>query len=142
MNPILRNILAVIAAVPVGMAVNMGIVMLSHHVIPPPEGADVSTYEGLAASMHLFGPEHFLMPFLAHALGTLAGASVAALIAVSHRMWFAMGIGVFFLLGGIGAVYMLPTAPLWFNVLDLTLAYLPMGYLGGRLAARLTAPRR
>lgn len=136
MNPIVRNILAVVAGVPVGMAVNMGIVMLSGHLIPPPEGADTTSYESLSASMHLFGPQHFLMPFLAHALGTLAGATLAALIAVSHRLWFAMGIGLLTMAGGIGAVVMLP-APLWFEVLDLGLAYIPMVWLGHSIAIRV-----
>jgi hypothetical protein len=132
MNPILRNILAVIAGIVVGSGVNMGIIMISGSLIPPPAGADVTTTEGLKASMHLFEPKHFLMPFLAHALGTLAGALIAATIAASHKMKFALGIAVFFLAGGIASVAMLPS-PLWFSVTDLVLAYIPMGYLAGKL---------
>ena len=75
------------------------------------------------------------MPFLAHALGTLVGAFIAAKIAVSHKMRFALGLGVFFLLGGIAAVFMLP-APMWYNVTDLVLAYIPMAYLGGKMAVK------
>lgn len=85
--------------------------------------------------MHLFEPRHFLFPFLAHAIGTLAGAVVAGLIAASYKMKFALGIGVFFLIGGIANVFMLP-APAWFVVADLALAYIPMGWLGGKLAMR------
>lgn len=85
--------------------------------------------------MHLFGPQHYIMPFLAHALGTLAGAMVAALIAASHRKTYALLIAGFFLIGGSINVYLLP-APLWFDVLDLTMAYLPMGYLGWWLVTR------
>jgi len=135
MSPIIRNILAVIAGLVIGSVVNMGIIMLSGSIIPPPEGGDVTSHEGLAASMHLFGPQHYIMPFLAHALGTLAGAMVAALIAASHRLTFALFIGGFFLIGGSYMAYLLP-APLWFEVLDLTVAYLPMGYLGWWLVAR------
>lgn len=135
MNPILRNILALAAGIVIGASVNMGIIMISGSVIPPPEGADVTTTEGLKASIHLFQPRHFIMPFLAHALGTFAGAIVAAFIAVSHKMKFALAIGIVFLAGGIGAVYMLP-APMWFNILDLVGAYIPMGLLAGYLATR------
>ena len=78
MNPILRNILAVIGGMLVGSVVNMGLIMVSGYIIPPPEGADVTTMEGLAATMHLFEPRHFIFPFLAHAFGTLAGAWLAA----------------------------------------------------------------
>ena len=135
MNPILKNVLAIVAGIVAGSIVNMAIITLSGSVIPPPEGADVTTTEGLKASMHLFQPKHFLMPFLAHALGTFAGAWLAALIAVNHKMKFALGIGAFFLAGGIASVFMLPS-PTWFTVVDLVGAYVPMAYLGGRLVVQ------
>ena len=78
-----------------------------------------------------------LSPFLAHALGTLAGALVAALVAPQARLRVAFAIGALFLAGGIMAVRMIPSAPLWFDALDLVVAYLPMAFLGARLAARL-----
>jgi hypothetical protein len=135
MHPIVRNILAVIVGLVAGSAVNMGIITISGSIIPPPEGADVTTTEGLKASMHLFEPKHFLMPFLAHALGTFVGAFAAAIIAANHKMKFAIGFGCFFLIGGISAVFILP-APLWYNILDLTVAYLPVAYVAGKLASK------
>lgn len=135
MSPILRNILAVIAGVIIGGAVNMLIINFSGTVIAPPEGVDTTTAEGLQEGIHLFEPKHFLMPFLAHALGTLIGAYLAALIAATHKMKFAYAIGCVFLLGGIAAVVMIP-APLWYNVTDLLLAYIPMAWLGGRWALK------
>lgn len=135
MNPIIRNILAVIAGIVGGSVVNMGLVMIGGAVIPPPEGADVTSMEALKSTMHLFKPQHFIIPFLAHALGTLAGAFLAAIIAASHQMKFALAIGVFFLIGGIVNVFMLPS-PTWFAVLDLIAAYIPMGWLGGRLTKK------
>jgi len=133
MSPLLRNIFAVMAGIILGNAVNMVLIGLSPSVIPPPAGADTTTMEGLAATIHLFEPKHFLMPFLAHALGTLAGAFAAAKLATTHKQKFAIGMGVFFLLLGITAVFMIP-APMWFNITDLVLAYVPMGVLGGWLA--------
>ena len=135
MNPNLKNVLAVVAGLVFGSIVNMGFIMISGSVIPPPEGADVTTAEGLNASMHLFQPRHFIFPFLAHAIGTFAGAFVAALIAATHKMRFALGVGLFFLAGGVTSVFMLPS-PTWFTVLDLVGAYLPMAYLGGKLAIK------
>ena len=134
MNPVIKNILAIIIGVILGSAINMGIITISGFIIPPPAGSDITTTEGLKASMHLFEPRHFIFPFLAHALGTFAGAFFAALIAANHKLKFAMGIGIFFLAGGIASVFMLPS-PLWYTLLDLGLAYIPMGYLAGRLAA-------
>ncbi|MAG94594.1 MAG: hypothetical protein CMJ48_12725 [Planctomycetaceae bacterium] len=133
MNAIARNTLAVVAGFVIGSLVNGGLVNIGPSVVPLPEGADVSTMETLRESMKLFTPVNFLFPFLAHALGTLTGAFVAAKLAVSHHMKFAMGIGVLFMIGGATMVSMLG-GPLWFNVSDLLLAYIPMAFLGGILA--------
>ena len=135
MNPILKNILAVLAGLIIGSIINEGIVNIGSTVIPLPEGVDNTTMEGLKAGMLLFEPKHFIMPFLAHALGTFVGAFSVAKIAATHKLKFALGIGVFFLLGGITMVFILPS-PTWFNALDLSLAYIPMGYLAGKLATK------
>jgi len=82
--------------------------------------------------MPLFGPEHFIFPFIAHALGTLVGALVAALIAASHKFRIAMAIGVVFLIGGIVNAILLPV-PLWYDAIDLVLAYIPMAWIGAKL---------
>jgi hypothetical protein len=132
MQPIIRNSLAVLAGVITGSAINMALISISGDIIPPPDGADVTTTEGLKASMHLFQPRHFIFPFLAHALGTFAGAFLAAIIAVNHKLKYALGISLFFLAGGIASVIILPS-PVWFAVLDIVVAYLPMGYLAGKL---------
>jgi hypothetical protein len=135
MNPILKNILAVIAGVVLGGLVNTGIVMLGPVIIPPPTGADVTTMEGLKASMHLFQPKNFVMPFLAHAIGTFVGALVTSALATRRKMWFALGVGAWFLLGGIINVLLLPS-PAWFTIVDLVGAYLPMGYVAGKLTTK------
>ena len=133
MNPLIKNIMAIMAGIIIGSIVNLGIITISGSIIPPPNGADVTTQEGLKASMHLFEPKHFVLPFLAHALGTFAGAFVAAIIAASYKMKLTMVIGVFFLAGGIASVFMLPS-PTWFTVLDLVGAYIPTAYFAGKLA--------
>jgi hypothetical protein len=133
MNPIIKNILAVILGLVLGSAVNMGLIMISSSVIPLPDGVDPADMESLKNNIHLFEARHFIFPFLAHALGTLVGAFIAAKIAAAHQMEFALGIGVLFLIGGVMNVFMLP-APVWFITLDLAIAYLPMGYIGGRWA--------
>lgn len=115
----------------IGSIVNMGIIMLSGSIIPPPEGGDITTMEGLKATMHLFQPKHFIMPFLAHALGTLVGAFVAVKIAATRKMLFALLVGSFFFIGGATSANSLG-APLWFNALDLIVAYFPMAYLGAK----------
>lgn len=136
MPKLLRNILAVLAGVVIGSAVNMALITLSPSLIPPPAGVDVSNAESLAGAMHLFEPRHFIMPFLAHALGTLAGAFTAYLIAATHKARIAYVIGIVFLCGGIAASFMIP-APAWFIALDLLAAYLPMAWLGIQIGKRM-----
>ena len=138
MYTVLRIVLAVIGGLLVGSLVNMGLITLSSSVIPPPPGVDVTNMESLKQSMHLFEAKHFLFPFLAHALGTLVGAWFAALIAKVHRMKIGLGIGGFFMLGGIINAFALPS-PAWFIVVDLALAYLPMAWLGVKLRGGDTA---
>ena len=75
------------------------------------------------------------MPFLAHAIGTLVGATLAALIGVGRKMQLALVIGGFFFLGGAYMVYLLSKAPMWFNAVDLLFAYFPMGWLGYKIAS-------
>ncbi|MEX1140644.1 MAG: hypothetical protein WEB33_12230 [Bacteroidota bacterium] len=135
MNPLLRNILAVIAGIFLGSVVNMAILAVGGSIVPPPEGADVSTMEGLKESMPLFEPKHFIMPFLAHAIGAFLGALAAGALAVTHKTKLALGVSAWFLIGGIISVFMLPS-PAWFTLLDLVGAYLPMGYLAGKLTTR------
>ena len=136
MPDLLRNVLAVLAGIAIGGGVNMALITLSPSLIPPPAGVDVSDAESLRRAIHLFEPRHFMMPFLAHALGTLAGALAAYLIAASYRARIAYVIGVFFLCGGVAASFMIP-APGWFIALDLLAAYLPMAWLGIRIGNRM-----
>ncbi|MFT5168793.1 MAG: hypothetical protein ACI8P3_004038 [Saprospiraceae bacterium] len=139
MNPILRNVLAVVAGIMVGMLVNGGLVSLGGSIIPLPSGVDGDDVESIKANIHLYKFKHFIFPFLAHALGTLAAAFVAAKIAVNHKMRFAIAMGVLFIIFGIMMV-VLVGGPLWFIVLDLVVAYIPMGWLGGNLATRNLNP--
>lgn len=135
MNPTLKNILAVVTGIFAGGAVNMGIIMLSPSIIPPPEGVDLTTMAGLQEGMALFTPKNFIMPFLAHAIGSLVGAFIAARMGARNHLLLALVVGVFFLIGGVSNVLMLPS-PMWFNLLDLGVAYIPMAWLGFKLSGR------
>ncbi len=135
MNPTIKNIIAVVIGAVLGSIANMGIIMLSSSIIPPPNGADVTTMEGLKATMHLFEPKHFIMPFLAHAVGTFVGALLAAVIAANNKMRCAIIVGILFLIGGITNVLMLPS-PLWFTITDIVGAYIPIAYFAAKLVTK------
>jgi hypothetical protein len=135
MNPIIRNILAVIAGIVVGSLVNGMLIGFGGAVIAPPSGVDPSNLDSIKASIHLFEPKHFLFPFLAHAVGTLVGAFVATFISASRSLTIALIIGGLFLIGGIAASLLIP-APAWFIATDLILAYIPAALLGRALVPR------
>jgi hypothetical protein len=138
MNPVLRNILAVVAGVVIGGAVNLGIVMIGMAVYPLPEGTDVSNMESIRAVMSTLPPINFIFPLLAHAAGTFVGAWIAARFAASHPMKLALCVGVVFLAGGIGMILNCG-GPAWFIATDLVLAYLPMAAAGGALGRKKKA---
>ena len=133
---VLRNVLAVIAGLVVGGGFNMSLIVLGPMVIPPPLGVDVTDARSLSAGIHLLEARHFVFPFLAHALGTLAGALTAFFVAASYGSALAFVVGAVSLAGGIAAAFMIP-APIWFIILDLAVAYLPMAWIGTAIGRRL-----
>ena len=135
-----RFLLAIVLGVVVGSVINMALISVSGKVIAPPVGANVTTMEGLKASMHLFEPKHFLFPFLAHAVGTFVGAFIAGLLAPNKSAAPSFIVGALFLAGGIANVIMLPS-PMWFTAFDLFLAYVPAAWLGWALSLRVLASR-
>jgi hypothetical protein len=126
-----RNIIGFIVGYVAGSLVNFALIMANMALMPA--GTDFSTPAGINAIMAQMGPINYLVVFLAHAAGAFAGALVASMIAVSHRFALSLGIGVLFLLGGIYAAYVID-APLWFEAADIILAYIPMAWLGWKLA--------
>lgn len=130
---ILKNILAVIAGVIIGSIINMGILEVGPAIIPTPEGFDNSTMEKLAETIHLLSPINYITVFLAHGLGTLIGAFIAAKIASTKKKVFALVLGGWFLIGGIAAIFMLPS-PTWYIIVDLVGAYIPTAWIGWKLA--------
>jgi hypothetical protein len=133
MNPIVKNILILVGALIVGSIVNMGVIMLSGSMIPPPAGVDPNDVESIRANIHLYEAKHFIFPFLAHAIGTLVAAFIVAKFVTGKKIIWVGLVGVLFLAGGITAATMIP-APTWFVVVDLILAYLPMAWLGSKFA--------
>ena len=128
MKTIFKNILVVLGGCLFGMAVNMGLIITGNQLIPFADGLNP-----MDATM--WEIKYFLFPFLAHAIGTLSGAFIAARFAASYHMILAICIGIFFLLGGISMVFIMP-APDWFIVVDLSLAYIPMGLFGWKLSGK------
>jgi hypothetical protein len=106
----------------------MGLIIAGNQLIPVANGMNP-----MDATM--WEIKYFIFPFFAHAIGTLSGAFIVAKYTVSYHMILAICIGIFFLLGGISMVFIMP-APVWFIVADLSLAYIPMGLFGWKLSEK------
>lgn len=130
-----RNILAVVLGAIFGGVVNMATITIGTMIIPTPAGFDQSTIKNFTKTVHLLQPINYLVVFLAHALGALVGSFIAMFIAVSHRLIIALIVGALFLLGGTMVAFMAPI-PVWYTIIDLLLAYIPMAFLGYKLAGR------
>ena len=129
---LLKDIGIVLLGLILGGTLNMLLVQTGVIFFPAPEGIDISTEAGLKSAMTIMSPIHFIFPFLAHALGTLFGAWFAIKFTKSKHISAAYSIGIVFLLGGIMMVFSVG-GPIWFILLDLTIAYLPMAWFGYRL---------
>jgi hypothetical protein len=132
----MKSILLSVAGLLLGAITNGIIVQVGSQIVKAPQGLDLSTEQGLAKAMPLMGAEHFVFPFLAHAIGTLVGAYFVSRMKVNRALLNAMAIGFAFLAGGVMMVLTLPGTPWWFVATDLVLAYLPMAYLGYKLGQR------
>lgn len=132
---IVRNILAVGLGLVIGNVVNMAVIAAGHAIMPPPAGFDGNSMEGVASTIHLLRPIDFIVPFLAHAMGPLAGVFAAMFIAASSKKMVAIILGSLFLVGGIVANIMIP-APMWYRAVDLLFAYVPTAFLAWKSAAR------
>ena len=137
MKPILRNLFVFVAGVFVGSLVNGLIINFSGAIIPPPVGFDLTTNEGLKAAALAMEPKHFIMPFLAHAIGTLIGSFLVTMFSKGRRFFRALMVGFLFFTGGVIMIFILPS-PLWFDAVDLGLAYIPMAWVGYKLALQFS----
>lgn len=137
----LKYIAIIIGAIIAGAFLNGFILRLNGTLIPLPDGVDMKTPEGLQAAMKVLKPIHFLAPFLAHAIGTLFSAFIIAAFVPVRSKVMAIMTGAVFMLGGIMMVIQIPGAPIWFDVVDLAFAYIPMGLLGYYLARRIKSEK-
>ena len=128
MKTIFKNILVLLGGCVFGSVVNMGLIIAGNQLIPLADGMN-------PMDAKMWEIKYFIFPFFAHAIGTLSGAFIVAKYTVSYHMILAICIGIFFLLGGISMVFIMP-APVWFIVADLSLAYIPMGWFGWKLSGQ------
>jgi hypothetical protein len=132
----MRNVLAILIGLIAGALCNGAILKLNGTWVSLPANVDMQTPAGIAAAMPLLAFKHFVVVFLAHAVGAMVAALVATLLAKPKRQYIPLIIGGLFLIAGIMMVIQIP-APAIFSIIDLTLAYVPMAYLGYYLARKI-----
>ncbi len=138
MKNLLLIFLSIFCGLLFGSIINMSIIEVGNSMVTLPEGTDNSSVEGIKKTIHLFQFKHFITPLLAHSLGSLTGGVVAAWMAPINKLLIAIMIGVFFMIGGTVMVFQLPS-PIWFNIIDLTFAYLPMAWIGHKMYFKFIA---
>ena len=150
MSNSVRNILAallgLVGGLLIGSVLNMGVLMISNFVIPFPEGVNPADANSIRDNIKLFETKHYIMPFLAHALGTLIGVFVAFKIIQMFRatkfiaVGLALVIALLFLWGGLATSKSInsPEAPM---LVDAVLCYIPMAIIGYWLALK-RSPKR
>lgn len=135
MNPILKNILAVVVGVAAGMAINMIMLIIGGQIIPIPEGVDPMDGNSIKAAIEAgkFESKHYIFPFIAHAAHALIGAFVCTKMAANNSFILAMIVGVIVLISGVLNSMSLGTS-MTTNLIDWVFAYIPMAWIGWRLA--------
>lgn len=136
MNPILKNILGLVIGMVFGGMVNGLIVKYGSPMIPPPAGVDPNDLESIKSNMHLYEFKHFIVPYLAHILGSFIAGMIAAQI--SNSKIISLIAGGIFIIGGAMVIYMIPETPVWFSLVDLA-SYIPAAYLGYLVGRRKSA---
>jgi len=134
---VLRIILGLFLGLFVGAMVNGSFIELGMKIFPLPKGVNFNTPEGMNAFSGL-PLKYYIFPFIAHAMGTLSGCLIALFLVRTYATRVVYTIGFLFFTGGIMAVYMI-NAPLWFDILDLSLAYIPMAWLATKSKLAKTA---
>ncbi len=133
----IRNILAVMGGLAVGMAINMAIIKINSSVLfPAPPGADLSDTTQLKAYVATLPASAFLVVMLAHLGQSFVGGWIAARAGASRPMLLAMIVGAVSLYGGL-MMMMEIRGPTWFAV-ELPL-YLVVAWLAGGIERRRRA---
>lgn len=128
----LRITLGILLGLLSGGMVNGSFIHLGSKVFPYPSNFSMDLFYTLPLKYYLF-------PLLAHALGTLSGCLVYLRIAAKQAIWPVYVIGTSFFGGGVLVGTMI-NASLWFDCVDLILAYFPMAWLSTRSKLAKTSP--
>ncbi len=133
MKPGLRIFFAILGGILAGSVINMLIISKGGELIAPPQGVNPEDINSIKTNINLYESKHYVIPFLAHSLGTLVASFAAVKLAIRREQTVSIIIGIWFLIGGITAASMIRT-PLLPTMVDLIFAYFPFAWFGLKLA--------
>ncbi len=134
LRTVVVNTVAVVVGLAVGMAVNMGLVILNTAVLfPMPDGVDMNNPEQFNAYLASLPATAFLVVLAAHLGQSFVGGWVAARLGKSRPILLALIVGGFSLAGGIINMMTIEHPP-WLAV-ELPL-YLLVAWVAGWLVDR------
>lgn len=125
-----RKITAIVVGIIAGMIFNMSFVLISQASYPLPEDIDPNDLEaqGEYRKENGWPMGALVLVLIAHAGGSLASGVVCGLIAMRNWTAAGLGLGIFWTMGGITMLFLLP-APTWFAITDVIL-YIPAALIG------------
>ena len=132
MNPLLRNVLAVVAGLAAAVAVVAVVEAVSARLFPLPAGLDFTDRAAMAEAIAGLPAGAFVMVVIAWGLAALSGSAVAT--GVSRRIGPGYLIGLLLLAAGIANMVMIPH-PVWMWIGGIIVILLGT-MVGSRLAAR------
>jgi hypothetical protein len=128
-----RNILALITGIVLSIGFNLLLTSVSGVLYPPPAMMDLNDPGAFAKHVASLPPLAIILVLIAHIGGAFAGAVVAARMAVSTPMKWALTVGAIALVGGLLNLVMIQH-PVWMWA-ELPF-YLLAAWAGGRLGKR------
>jgi hypothetical protein len=130
----MRTLAAVLAGLMTALVVITLVEAVGHTFMPPPEGHDPMTPEGMSAIVAQMSPAALLFVLLAYLCGGVAGGVVAVKVSGGDRVIEALGVGTILTVGALLNVMTIPH-PIWMSGASVAIQ-LPAAWLGARLAVR------
>lgn len=131
---LIRNILAVLAGLTVGVALIMLVQTIGHSIYPATGTVDMNDEEAMRAFVAALPAGALWFVIASYFFGSMGGAAVAAAISRNSKMRLALLIGFVLLLSGLANLVMIPH-PFWFSLVTV-LVFIPAAWLGGWLVSR------
>lgn len=135
----IRNIIAIVVGVLVGIIIIIIGEALVHIANPLPIGFDVNDTEALKAHVANSPFSLHLLILLNYGLACFVGGLIASSIAIDKKMNQAMSLGGIFM--GVGMFSLITLHPLWVVICSV-LVFLPFAYLGGMMSLKMSVKKK